>query len=87
MATTIDYLNAVHGDLLDAAEREQRAARRPPSRRMPSTGLVAAALCVLVAAGLIGLIVRSGGVVSEDAASESSEPEPRARRRRLQATR
>jgi hypothetical protein len=72
MATTIDYLNAVHGDLLDAAEREQRAARRPPSRRMPSSGLVAATLSVLVAAGLIGLIVRSGGVVSEDAASESA---------------
>jgi Domain of unknown function (DUF4349) len=69
MATTIEYLNAVHGDLLDAAEREQRAARRPPARRMPSSGLVAAALSVLVAAGLIGLIVRSGGVVSEDAAS------------------
>jgi hypothetical protein len=69
MATTIEYLNAVLGDLLDAAEREQRAARRPPARRMPSSGLVAAALSVLVAAGLIGLIVRSGGVVSEDAAS------------------
>jgi Domain of unknown function (DUF4349) len=72
MATTIEYLNAVYGDLLDAAEREQRAARRPPSRRMPSSGLVAAAVSVLVAAGLIGLIVRSGGVVSEDAASESA---------------
>jgi len=70
MATTIEYLNAVHGDLLGAAERERREARRPPSRRMPSSGLVAAAVCVLVAAGLIGLIVRSGGVVSEDAASE-----------------
>ena len=69
MATTIDYLNAVHGDLLDAAEREQRAARRPHSRRMPSGGLVAAAVSVLVAAGLIGLIVRSGGVVSDEAGS------------------
>jgi hypothetical protein len=65
MATTIEYLNAVHGDLLDAAEREQRAARRPPSRRMPSSGLVAAVVSVLVAAGLIGLLVRSGGFVSE----------------------
>jgi hypothetical protein len=66
MATTIEYLNSVHGDLLDAAEREQRAARRPPSpRRMPSSGLVAAVVSVLVAAGLIGLIVRSGGLVSE----------------------
>jgi Domain of unknown function (DUF4349) len=72
MATTIEFLNAVHGDLLDAAEREQRAARRPPSRRMPSSGLVAAAVSVLVAAGLIGLIVRSGGFVSDDAASQSA---------------
>jgi hypothetical protein len=69
MATTIEYLNAVHGDLLDAAEREQQAARRPPSRRMPSSGLVAAAVSVLVAAGLIGLIVRSGGFVSDEAGS------------------
>jgi Domain of unknown function (DUF4349) len=72
MATTIEYLNQLQGDLLDAAERERRAAKRPPSRRMPSSGLVAAAVSVLVAAGLIGLIVRSGGVVSEDAASESA---------------
>jgi len=64
MATTIEYLNAVHGDLIDAAEREQRAARRPPSRRMPSSRLVAAVVSDLVAAGLIGLLVRSGGFVS-----------------------
>ena len=69
MATTIDYLNAVHGDLLDAAERERRAARRPPSRRTPSSGLVAAVVSVLVAAGLIGLIVRSGGFGSDEAGS------------------
>jgi hypothetical protein len=69
MATPIEYLNQLHGDLLDAAERERRAARRPPSRRMPSSGLVAAAVSVLVAAGLIGLIVRSGGFGSDDAGS------------------
>jgi Domain of unknown function (DUF4349) len=69
MATTIEYLNTVHGDLLDAAEREQRAARRPPSRRIPSSGLVAAAVSVLVAAGLIGLIVRSDGFGSDEAGS------------------
>jgi hypothetical protein len=69
MATTIEYLNQLHGDLLDAAERERRAARRPPSRRMPSGGLVAAAVSVLVAAGLIGLLVRSGGFASDDAGS------------------
>jgi Domain of unknown function (DUF4349) len=72
MATTIEHLNAVHGDLLDAAEREQRAARRPPSRRMPSSGLVAAAVGVLLAAGVIGLIVRSGGFGSDEAGSQSS---------------
>ena len=70
MATTIEYLNAVHGDLLDAAEREQPAAR--PVRRTPSNGIVAAAVSVLVAAGLIGLIVRSGGLGSDDAASQSA---------------
>jgi hypothetical protein len=69
MATTIEYLNAVHGDLLDAAERERRAAPRPAPRRMPSSGLVAAAVSVLVAAGLIGLIVRSGGFGSDEAGS------------------
>jgi hypothetical protein len=69
MATTIEYLNAVHGDLLDAAERERRAAPRPAPRRMPSSGLVAAAVSVLVAAGLIGLIVRSGEFGSDEAGS------------------
>jgi hypothetical protein len=67
MATTIEYLNAVHGDLLDAAKREARAGRRPPARWVPSTSLVAAVLGVLVAAGLIGLIARTGGFGSESA--------------------
>ena len=67
MATTIEYLNAVHGDLLDAARREARAGRRPPARWVPSTGLVAAVVGVLVAAGLIGLIARSDGFGSDDA--------------------
>lgn len=68
MATTIQYLSAVHGDLLDAARREGRPAR-PPSSWMPSSGLVAAAVSVLLAAGLIGLIVRSGGFGSDEAGS------------------
>jgi hypothetical protein len=60
MATTIDYLNQVHGDLLDAAKREgSPSGRRPPSRWMASKGLVAAVVGVLLAAGLIGLIARS----------------------------
>jgi Domain of unknown function (DUF4349) len=67
MATTIEYLNAVHGDLLDAARREARPAQRPPSRWVPSTGVVAAVVSVLVAAGLIGLLVRSGGFASDEA--------------------
>src|SRR6266542_2448932 len=67
MATTIEYLNTVHGDLLDAARREARPAQRPPSRWVPSTGVVAAVVSVLVAAGLIGLLVRSGGFASDEA--------------------
>jgi hypothetical protein len=69
MATTIEYLNAVHGDLLDAAKREARAGRRTPARWVPSSGMVAAVVGVLVAAGLIGLIARSDGFGSDDAGS------------------
>ena len=69
MATTIEYLSAVHGDLLDAAKREARAGRRPPARWVPSTGMVAAVVGVLVAAGLIGLIARTGGFGSDEAGS------------------
>jgi hypothetical protein len=72
MATTIEYLNAVHRDLLDAAKRESHPASRPPSRWMPSTGLVAAVVGVLVAAGLIGLIARTGGLGSDEAGSTSA---------------
>lgn len=69
MATTIEYLNAVHGDLLEAAKREARAGRRAPARWVPSSGMVAAVVGVLVAAGLIGLIARSDGFGSDDAGS------------------
>jgi hypothetical protein len=72
MATTIEYLNAVHRDLLDAARREARAGRRPPARWVPTTGLVAAVVGVLVAAGLIGLVARTGGLGSDDAGSMSA---------------
>ena len=61
MATTIEYLSEVHGDLLEAARREGAAGRRPPRRWVPSTGLVAAVVGVLLAAGLVGLSVRTGG--------------------------
>lgn len=70
MATTIEYLNEVHRDLLEAARREARPGRRPPRRWVPSTGLVAALVAVLVAAGLIGLLVRSGGGFATDAADQ-----------------
>jgi uncharacterized protein DUF4349 len=73
METAIDYLNTVHGDLLDAAKRERArlrvVARR---RRMPSSGLVAAVVAVLVSAGLIGLVIRSGGVGSDEAGQAGS---------------
>lgn len=75
MATTIDYLNQVHGDLLDAAKREgSPGERRPPSRWVPSMGLVAAVVGVLLSAGLIGLIARSGGLGgSADEAGSTGE--------------
>ena len=69
MATTIDYLNQVHGDLLDAAKREGRRAGGQRPRRAPSMGLVAAVVGVLLSAGLIGLIARSGGLGSDEAGS------------------
>jgi hypothetical protein len=66
METSIGYLNQVHGDLLAAATRERRSGLgRRPRRTLPS-GLVAAGVAVLVAAGLVGAIVRSGGIVGSD---------------------
>jgi len=75
MATTIDYLNQVHADLLDAAKREgSPSGRRPPSHWVPSMGLVAAVVGVLLTAGLIGLIARSGGLGgSADEAGSTGE--------------
>jgi Domain of unknown function (DUF4349) len=73
METAIDYLNKVHGDLLDVAQREPARLRVVGrSRRTPSSRLVAAGVAVLVSAGLIGLIVRSGGLVSEEASQAGS---------------
>ncbi len=73
MDTAIDYLNQVHGDLLDAAKRE-RAVLRPVPGRKPRRewvgGLAVAAVCVLVAAGLVGLLVRSN-LGADDAASDA----------------
>ena len=79
MDTAIDYLNEVHGDLLDAAKRE-RAGLRPvdggkPRRRVPSSGLVAAVVGVLLAAGLVGLTVRSGGFGADEAGSQPASGE------------
>ena len=70
MDTAIDYLNRVHGDLLDAAKRE-RAVLRPVPGRKPRRewvgGLAVAAVCILVAAGLVGLFVRSNLGAGDDA--------------------
>jgi hypothetical protein len=66
METTIGYLNQVHGDLLAAATRERRSGVRRPSRRTLPNGLVAAGVAVLVAAGLVGAIVKSGGIGGSD---------------------
>ena len=75
MDTAIDYLNEVHGDLLDAAKREHSILRPLPGRRKPRRewvgGLAVAAVCILVAAGLVGLLVRSN-LGSDDAASEGA---------------
>jgi Domain of unknown function (DUF4349) len=63
METAIDYLNRVHGDLLDAAARERpRVAPTRPPTQPPWPKLVAAGVALLLAAGLVGLIARSGGL-------------------------
>lgn len=96
METAIDYLNKVHGDLLDAAKREHSILRPLPERRKPRRewvgGLAVAAVCILVAAGLVGLLVRSNlgsddagsavpaqgatGATGETGAAEAPEPTP-----------
>jgi Domain of unknown function (DUF4349) len=71
MDTAIDYLNEVHGDLLDAAKRERAVLRPVPGRKRRGEwvgGLAVAAVCVLVAAGLVGLLVRSN-LGTDDAGS------------------
>jgi len=75
METSIGYLKTVHGDLLTAARREASrgvAGRTTPGRRrrrFPTTGFAATAATILVLAGLIGAVARSGGlsVVGEGA--------------------
>lgn len=75
MDTAIDYLNKVHGDLLDAAKRERSILRPLPDRRKPRRewvgGLAVAAVCVLVAAGLVGLLVRSN-LGTDDAGGDAA---------------
>jgi Domain of unknown function (DUF4349) len=71
MDTAIDYLNKVHGDLLDAAKREGAVVRPAPRRKPPRQwvgGLAVAAVCILVAAGLVGLLVRSNLGTDDSAA-------------------
>lgn len=70
MDTAIEYLNEVHGDLLAAAVRERSGRKRPPSRgRWPQ--ILAAAAAFVVVAGVVGAIVRSGGLGSDDAGSDA----------------
>lgn len=75
METSIGYLKTVHGDLLAAARSEAvRAAipngsRGPKRRRFPTAGFASAAAAILVVAGLIGALVRSGGFGADEAAS------------------
>ena len=71
METSIGYLNQVHGDLLAAATRELRGGVQRPSRRQLPNGLVAASIAILVAAGLVGAIVRTGGIGSDDSTPAS----------------
>jgi hypothetical protein len=74
MDTAIDYLNKVHGDLLDAAKRERSILRPVPGGRKPRRewmgGLAVAAVCILVAAGLVGLLVRSN-LGADDSAADA----------------
>jgi Domain of unknown function (DUF4349) len=73
MDTAIDYLNKVHGDLLDAAKRERAVLRPVPGRKPPREwvgGLAVAAVCILVAAGLVGLLVRSS-LGTDDSAADA----------------
>jgi hypothetical protein len=78
METSIGYLKTVQGDLLAAARSDavRRAApngsRGPKRRRFPTTGVATAAAIVLVLAGLVGALVRSGGGFSADEASDGA---------------
>lgn len=74
METTIGYLNQVHGDLLAAATRERRSGVRRPFRRQLPNGLVAASIAILVASGLVGAIVRSGGIGDSGGAIPAEGP-------------
>jgi Domain of unknown function (DUF4349) len=74
METSIGYLRTVHGDLLAAARSEARGASSTtaasggprPRNRLPM-GFVAAAVTIVVLAGLIGAVIRSGGVTEHAA--------------------
>jgi hypothetical protein len=74
LETSIGYLKTVHGDLLAAARAGADGASstpegsggRRPRNRLPK-GVVAAAATIVVLAGLIGAIVRSGGVTEHAA--------------------
>lgn len=78
METSIGYLKTVHGDLLVAARSEAiRGAapnghRGPRRRRFSTTSFATAAAVIVLVAGIIGALVRSGGFGVEEAAIPGS---------------
>jgi hypothetical protein len=79
METSIGYLKTVHGDLLAAARSEAARGRKPNGsrsqkrRRFRTAGFASAAAVIVVVAGLIGALVRSGGFGSDDAGSAGGD--------------
>ena len=67
METSIGYLKTVHGDLLVAARSEAvrgaapNGPRGPRRRRFSTAAFASTAAAIVVVAGLIGAVVRSGG--------------------------
>jgi hypothetical protein len=79
METSIGYLKTVHGDLLAAARSESvrgdtpNGSGGPKRRRFPTAGFASAAAAILVVAGIIGAVVRSGGFGAEVPGSDSDD--------------
>jgi hypothetical protein len=72
MDTAFDYLREVHGDLLAAAVRERARRRRPRFPARASRFLVPAAAFIVVA-GILGALIRTG-TLGSDEAQETAGP-------------